>query len=151
MSTETDVSGSPVIQFSIMLANKTGALSSLLKLLKNSGVEVLGISTKDSSDVTIVRMVVSDPDTTDQVFIERGIPHVTSEMLVVAFRDPANELLKCLEAFNEAETNIDFGYALLPHPEGKSLLAFHVDDLEFGKHILSKAGFQVMEQKDISR
>jgi len=151
MSSETEVASSPVIQFSIMLPNESGALRSLLNLLKKVGVEILGLSTKDSSDVTIVRMVVTDPETTGQVFSERGIAHVTSEMLVVAFREPANELLSCLEAFSGAETNIDFGYALLPHPNGKSLLAFHVDDIEFGKHILTNAGFTVMEQSDLSR
>lgn len=151
MSAETDVSNSPVKQFSVMLPNETGALQSLLSLLKGAGVELLGISVKDASDVTIVRLIVSDPESTQQIFMERGIPHTLSEMLVVAFREPASELLGCINAFSNAETNIDFGYALLPHPQGKSLVAFHVDDPEFGKHILANAGFTVMEQDDISR
>ncbi len=151
MSTETEVSSSPVKQFSIMLPNEAGALQSLLSLLKSSGVELLGISVKDSSDVTIVRIVVTDPETTGEIFMERGIPHTTSEMLVVAFREAASELLNCLNTFNNAETNIDFGYALLPHPKGQSLFAFHVDDVEFGKHLLFNAGFTVMEQSDLSR
>jgi len=134
-----------------MLQNQAGALQSLLRMLKNSGVELLGISVKDSSDVTIIRIVVSDPETTQQLFLEKGTPHTTRELLVVAFRDPTNELHACLDAFNNAETNIDFGYALLPHPQGKTLLAFHVDDLEFGKHILNQAGFTVMSQDDLSR
>ena len=151
MSTETDLSTTPVRQFSIMLPNVSGSFRSLLSTLKGAGVELLGISVKDASDVTIVRIIVSDPETAEQLFIERGIPHTTREMLVVAFRDPSTELLKCLDAFSASETNIDFGYALLPNPEGKTLLAFHVDDLEFGKHILVNAGFNVMEQDDLSR
>ena len=151
MATDTHQSNSAVRQFSIMLQNEAGALQSLLSLLKGAGVELLGISVKDSSDVTVVRIVVSDPETTEQTFLERGIPFNTRQMLVVAFRDPSSEILKCLNAFNNAETNIDFGYALLPHPEGKSLLAFHIDDVDFGKHILQKAGFTVMEQDDLSR
>ncbi len=151
MNPETDIANSPVIQFSIMLQNKPGVFQSLLKLLKGAGVEVLGLSVKDSSDVTIVRMVVSDPDSTLQLFLEKGIPHTTLELLVVAFREPASELLACLQAFNNAETNIDFGYALLPHPQGKTLLAFHIDDVEFGRHIMSQAGFSVMTQDDLSR
>lgn len=134
-----------------MLPNVSGSFRSLLSTLKGAGVELLGISVKDASDVTIVRIIVSDPETAEQLFIERGIPHTTREMLVVAFRDPSTELLKCLDAFSASETNIDFGYALLPNPEGKTLLAFHVDDLEFGKHILVNAGFNVMEQDDLSR
>ena len=151
MGTETDIANAPVTQFSIMLQNQIGALQSLLTLLKNSGVELLGISVKDSSDVTIIRIVVSDPETTLQLFLEKGIPHTTRELLVVAFREPARELLQCVQVFHDAETNIDFGYALLPHPQGKTLLAFHVDDLDFGKHILTQSGFTVITQDDLSR
>jgi len=151
MTQDTDIARTPVTQFSIMLQNQAGAFSSLLTLLKNSGVELLGLSVKDSSDVTVIRIVVSDPETAQHLFLEKGIPHTTRELLVVAFREPAAELLKCVEVFNEAETNIDFGYALLPHPQGKTLLAFHVDDPEFGKHILTQAGFTVISQDDLSR
>lgn len=151
MNSETDIATQPVMQFSVMLKNEAGALQSLLRLLKNEGVELLGLSVKDSTDVTIIRIVVSDPDTTLQLFLEKGIPHTTSELLVVSFREPAAELLKCVTVFNEAETNIDFGYALLPHPQGKTLIAFHVDDPEFGKHILVQAGFSVITQDDLSR
>lgn len=148
---ETDLTRTPVLQFSVMLQNRTGALNSLLTLLKSKGVELLGINVKDSSDVTIIRIVVSDPETTLQVFMEKGIPHTTRDLLVVAFRNPSSELINCLQVFKDAETNIDFGYALLPHPEGKSLLAFHVDDYDFGEHVLTKAGFQVILQDDLSR
>ena len=151
MSAETSVNQTPVIQFSVMLQNEAGALQSFLRLLKNEGVEILGLSLKDSTDVSIMRIVVSDPETTIHLFQEKGIAHVTRELLVVAFREPAAELLKCVEVFNNAETNIDFGYALLPHPEGKTLVAFHVIDYEFGKHILTKSGFQVIAQHDLSR
>ncbi len=151
MPPETDIAQSPVTQYSVMLQNEAGALKSLLSLLKKAGVELLGISVKDSSDVTIIRMVTSDPETTQQLFLEKGIPHTTRELLVVAFREPAAELLKCLQVFNDAETNIDFGYALLPHPQGKTLIAFRVDDPEFGKHILTSSGFNVMTQDDLSR
>lgn len=148
---QTDIADEPVIQFSVMLQNKPGALQSLLHLLKKSKIELLGLSVKDSCDVTVVRIVVSDPDLTLQLFIEKGIPHTTREMIVVAFRQPSEELLKCVETFNDAETNIDFGYALLPHPEGKSLVAFHVEDIEFSKEVITRAGFQVICQKDLSR
>ncbi len=151
MSIDTSIAKSSVVQFSIMLPNQIGALQSLLKLLNKSHIELIGMSIKDSSDVTIIRIVVSDPETTLQIFLEKGIAHTTKELLVVAFRQPADELLACLEAFSKAETNIDFSYALLPKPDGKTLVAFHIDDPEFGQHVLANAGFDVVSQDDLSR
>jgi hypothetical protein len=143
--------GDPVRQFSVMLANRAGSFERLMRLLKKNHIELLGISMQDSRDATVARIVVSDPDLTEQVFLERGIPHTTSELLVVALRDSGAELIECLHNLHLAETNIDFTYSLLPHPEGLTLVAFHLEDLEFGRSVLHTAGFKVMSQKDLSR
>lgn len=50
-----------------------------------------------------------------------------------------------------AETNIDFAYALMPGPEGHSMLAMHVEDYEFAVAILHQSGFKLMYQDDLSR
>lgn len=144
--------GSPVRQFAIMLPNRAGALAALVKLLRTSAIEVLGLSVQDSRDATIARMIVSDPDTTEHIFIEKGIPHTTCEVIVLALRESGPGLLQCLDHLMGAETNIDFAYSLLmPGPTGMSLLAMHVEDYEFAISVLHGSGFKLMYQEDLSR
>jgi hypothetical protein len=143
--------GSPVRQFAIMLPNRVGALAALVKLLRGSGIEVLGLSVQDSRDATIARMIMSDPDTAEHIFIEKGIPHTTCEVLVVALRESGPGLLQCLDHLMGAETNIDFAYSLMPGPEGQSLLAMHVEDYDFAISVLNGSGFKLMYQEDLSR
>lgn len=143
--------GSPVRQFSVMLPNRVGALAALVKMLRASNIEVIGLSVQDSRDATVARLVVSDPDTTEQIFIEKGIPHATCDIVVVALRESGPGLLQCLDTLMIAETNIDFAYALLPCPIGQSLLAMHVEDYEFAVAILHQSGFKLMYQADLSR
>ena len=143
--------GSPVRQFSVMLPNRVGALAALVKMLRASSIEVIGLSVQDSRDATVARLVVSDPDTTEQIFIEKGIPHATCELIVVALRESGPGLLQCLDTLMIAETNIDFAYALLPCPTGQSMLAMHVEDFEFAVAILHQSGFKLMYQADLSR
>jgi hypothetical protein len=143
--------GSPVRQFSVLLPNRVGALAALVKLLRSSGIDVIGISMQDSRDATVARLVVSDPDTTEQIFMEKGIPHATCEVVVVALRESGPGLLQCLDTLMIAETNIDFAYAMLPSPEGQSMLAMHVEDYEFAVAILHQSGFKLMYQEDLSR
>jgi len=147
----TKPTGAPVLQFSVMLANRAGALESLIRLLQQARVEILGLSVQDSRDATVARIVTSDPDITLQVFLERGIPHTTCEVLVVAMREPGKGLQDCLRELRLGETNIDFAYALMPHPRGKTLLALHVEDQEFGRRVLHNAGLEVLTQDDLSR
>ena len=143
--------GAPVRQFSVMLPNRSGALASLVKLLKASSVDVIGLSMQDSRDATVARLVVTDPDAAAAVFMEKGIPHTHCELIVVALRESGPGLLQCLESLKDAETNVDFAYALLPSLKGQSLLALHVEDYEFAVSILHQSGFKLLYQENLSR
>ena len=143
--------GEPVRQFSILLPNRVGALVAIIKLLRGSGIEVIGLSMQDSRDATVLRIVVSDPGAAEQLFIEKGIPHATCELIVIALRESGPGLLQCLDTLMIAETNIDFAYALLPCPKGQSMLAMHVEDYEFATAILHQSGFKLIYEKDLSR
>jgi len=143
--------GSPVRQFSVLLQNRAGALASLAKLLRNNAIEVVGISVQDSRDATVARLVVTDPELTEQIFIEKGIPFTTCELLVVALVEAGPQLLPVLDTLMVAETNIDFAYALMPSAKGQALLAMHVEDFDFAASVLNQAGFKLVYQEDLSR
>lgn len=143
--------GTPVRQFAILLQNRAGALASLLKLLRVAQIDVVGLSVQDSRDATVARIVVSDPDTAEQRFMEKGIPFAICDLIVIALRESGPGLLHCLDVLMVAETNIDFAYALLPGHHGESLLAMHLEDHEFAAGVLHNAGFKLIYQEDLSR
>jgi hypothetical protein len=143
--------GEPVRQFSIMLPNRAGALAAMVKLMRTSAIEVIGLSVQDSRDATVARLVVSDPETAEHLFMEKGIPYTSCELVVIAMREAGPGLLQCLDSLMVAETNIDFAYALMPSPEGQSMLAMHVEDYEFALSVLHQSGFKLMFQEDLSR
>jgi hypothetical protein len=151
MPAKTIAPGNPVKQFSVLLPNRAGALASLVKLLRAAAIEVVGISVQDSRDATIARLVVTDPDTAEQIFVEKGIPHTTCELVVISLRESGPELLPVLDTLMVAETNIDFAYALMPSPHGHTLLALHVEDYDFAIGVLNNAGFKLVCQEELSR
>lgn len=150
-SNTTLAPGSPVRQFAILLPNRAGALASMVKLLRVSKIDVIGLSVQDSRDATIARIIVSDPETTAQIFMEKGIPFADCDVLVVALRESGPGLVQCLDVLMVAETNIDFAYALLPGLHGQALLAMHVEDHEFAGAVLQRSGFKLVFQEDLSR
>lgn len=143
--------GGPVRQFSVMLPNRVGAMAALVKLLRTCSIEVLGISVQDSRDAVVARLILSDPDAAEHLFIEKGIPHATCEVIVVLLRESGPGLLNCLDQLMIAETNVDFAYSLMPCPSGNGLLALHVEDYDFALGILHNSGFKIMFQEDLSR
>lgn len=143
--------GSPVVQFSVLLQNRAGALAALVKLLRGKSIEVVGISVQDSRDATIARLVLTDPEAGEQIFIEKGIPHAVCQLVVVALTETGPELLPVLDTLMVAETNIDFAYALMPSAKGQARLAMHVEDYEFALSVLNQSGFKLLYQEDLSR
>lgn len=140
-----------VKQFAVFLLNRAGALLSVVKLLEDASIHVLGLSLQDSVDVTVARLIVSDPESVETIFIERGIPFSMSEMVVVELKHGAEDLSRCLTAFLRAETNIHFAYPLLIQPGGFPALALHLEDIELGESVMEAHQFRVLRQRDLSR
>ena len=130
--------GSTIKQYSIMLQNRVGALTALLGLL-------------DCHEATIARLIVSDPERTSEIFLEKGICYTESGVLVAVLRHGPADLKKCLDALYAAEMNVNFLYPLLPCVGRGSLVALHVEDLNFGRTVLNSSGIKVLFQQDLSR
>ncbi|MBU6300537.1 MAG: acetolactate synthase [Verrucomicrobia bacterium] len=143
--------GTPVVQLSVFLENRVGALLSIVRTINDCHVDVVGLSVVDSMDVTIVRLILTDPDAVGTVFIERGIPFSETRLTVVQLDEGAHGLSDCLTALLQGETNIHFSYPLLSRPNGKAALALCLEDNEFGISVLRRSGFTLLSQEDLSR
>ncbi len=143
--------GTAIRQLSVFLQNRVGSLMALTKLLHDNSIEVLGLSMQDTTEMTLVRLILSDPEGAGMLFIERGIPYAECRIVVVELSESRHRLSDCLSSLLAAELNIEFCYSLLVRPNQLPLLAIHCDDLEIAADVLGRAGFRVLCQGDISR
>jgi hypothetical protein len=143
--------GQEVRHFSVFLNNKVGALLEVVKLLGEHDIVVLALSIQDSSESSICRFIVSDPDRVEDLFEENGIPHSVSEVVVTELKEGAIDLAAVLAALLKAEVNVLFSYPLLVRPRGRAVLALHVDDNECASSVLRGDGFPILTQSDLSR
>lgn len=153
MTTETTekLHGRAVRQYSVFLANRVGALMEVVKMLAEARVVVLALSIQDSSETSIARMVVSDPELLEELFDRNDIAFGVCEVVVAELEEGASDLPRLLAALLEAEVNILFSYTLLVRPRGRPLLAIHTDDLECASAVLGGRGFRLLQQSDLSR
>lgn len=141
----------PVRQLSVFVHNRVGALLSVVKLLNEHSIEVLGLSVQDSVELTLVRVVVTDPDKAKTVFEADGHSCASKPIVVVELKEGVHDVGHALSGLLAAEINIHHAYPLMVRPGGKPLLALYVDDYEVGGESLSKCGFKVLSQGDLSR
>lgn len=143
--------GQRVRQFSVFLKNKVGALLDVVRMLNVHAVQVVALSVQDSTDSSIVRLVVSDPDLVESLFKDHEIAYGVSDMVVVEMREVATDLGKVLASLLSCEVNIYFSYPLMTRPNGRACLALHVEDHECAVSTLVGNGFRLLTQADISR
>src|SRR2546421_2500335 len=139
-----------VKQFSVFTANRLGRLHDLAKLLSSRNVHILALTVLDTTDSSILRMVVDDPERARELLLTRGFPFTESELLVVELDSPT-KLPDLMAALLEAELNINYMYSFIPHPQGKSILGLSMEDNEMAEQVLKRHQFRILRQMDISR
>jgi hypothetical protein len=140
----------PVKQFSVFAENRVGRLYDLTSLLKDHHVHVMATTVLDTTDSSIIRLVVDDPDKARELMVNNDFPYAECDILAVEIGDES-ELKGVLAALLEAEINIHYVYSFIKRPNDKSALAVSAEDSDIAAQALSQRGFKVISQRDISR
>ena len=151
MPTETTKAArpDPVVQFSVFTPNRLGRLHDLIGLFSTNGAHVLALMVLDTTDSSIMRLVVDDPERARDLLLREGFAFTESKLVVVEAN--ATDLQRLVAALLEAELNINYLYSFIPHPEGKSILGLSIEDNEVAEQTLQRHQFRTLRQTDISR
>ena len=140
----------PVKQFSVFAENRVGRLYDLTTLLKDNNVHIMAITVLDTTDSSIIRVVVDDPSKARELLVSNDLPYGECSVLAVELGDES-ELQGVLSALLEAEINTHYVYSFIKRPLDRSALAISAEDQETAAQSLSQRGFKVLQQSDISR
>lgn len=140
----------PVIQFSVFIPNRLGRLHEVTCRLAEREVHILALTVLDTTDSTILRFVVDDPDRARALLFEHNFPFTEVRVLAVEVAGEGR-LRDVLEALLMAELNIHYTYPFLTRPGGRSALVISIEDQEVAEDALRRAQFDVLCQTDLSR
>jgi len=141
---------SAVVQFSVFTPNRLGRLNELVKILGSHHVHVLALTVLDTTDSSIIRLVLDDPDRARDLLAQEGFAFTESPLVVAEVNSP-DEMNRLIAALLEAELNINYLYSFIPHPNGKSIVGLSMEDNEVAEQVLRQHQFPVLKQSDISR
>ena len=112
-------------------------------------VHVLALMVLDTTDSSIIRVVVDDPDRARDMLGREGFPFTESKLVAVEVNP--TDLNRLMVALLEAELNINYLYSFIPHPHGKSIVALSMEDNDLADQALRRHQFRTLKQSDISR
>ena len=152
MDLETAVArpSEPVHQFSVFIPNRMGRMHAIVHLLAEREVHVVALSVLDTTDSTILRILVDDPDRARALLEEHALPFTENTVVAVEF-EFGDQLQDVLVALREAELNVHYVYPFLLRPGNKPALVLSLENPEVAEQSLRRHQFRVLYQADITR
>lgn len=139
-----------VRQFNVFLANRLGALMTVVRRFETSDNHIIALSVVDSTDCAIVRILLSDPERAYETFEQANLPFTESDLLVVTLPEGAQPLLQICKALLGCEISIHYAYPLMAVHAGRGALAIHVEDIDTAAQHLQQRGFTLLSEKDLN-
>jgi len=140
----------PVIQLSIHADNKVGRLNEIVGLLKSHDVHIIASSILDTTDSSLIRVIVDYPEEAQHILDSNNFSYVSTEMVAVELNSEA-DIAKVTSALVQAEINIHYIYPFVIRPNNRSALAISLEDNDLASETLRRHQINVLSQNDIAR
>src|ERR1700744_3695125 len=124
-------------QLALFLENRPGTLARVCDALSEAKINIYAVSTSDTVDHSVVRMVVSDPVKALFVFEERGTLVVEDDVLMITGDNKPGSLATIAHKLSVAKVNIEYAYCATPPDAKKGLLILRVSDAKKALKILN--------------
>ncbi len=115
-------------QLALFLDNKPGTLARVCDALSAAKINIYAITTSDTVDHNVVRMVVSDPCKALLLFEDHGALAVESEVLLISGDNKPGSLARICRKLADARINIEYAYCATPPDARKGLLILRVSN-----------------------
>ena len=140
----------PAHQLSVFVPNRMGRMHAIVQLLGEREIHVMALSVLDTTDSTILRFLVDDPDRARALLEEHALPFTENTVVCVEF-DHGHQLQEVLAALREAELNLHYVYPFLIRPGNKPALVLSLENPDVAEESLRRNQFRVLYQTDIAR
>lgn len=136
-------------QISVFVENQPGSMMNVTSVLTEAGVNIRAISTFDTPEFGIMRLVVDDPVSAKNSLTAKGFVTRVSNVIGVELKDEQGNLNQMLKILADGKINIDYIYSFVIR-EGKApVMVFHTDDFEQAEKVLETAGVKIMEEEEL--
>jgi len=124
-------------QLAIFLENRPGMLARVCDALAEAKINIYAITTSDTVDHSVIRMVVSDPRKALLLFEEHGTLVVEDDVLMVDGDNKPGSLAQIAHRLSAAKINIEYCYSATSPDAKKGLLILRASDAKKALKVLN--------------
>lgn len=127
-------------QLALFLENRPGTLARVCDALGRAGINIYAISTSDTVDHIVVRMVVNDPSRAMDVFEEHGSLVVATDVLMIHGVNKPGSLAAIAQVLAKASINIEYAYCATSPDARQGLMILRASNPVKALKVLNSGG-----------
>lgn len=124
-------------QIALFVQNKPGTLARVCDALHKAGINIVALSTGDTVDHCVLRLVVSDTTRAVSLFEAHGCVVVETDVLLVEGDNKPGTLARIADKLAAARININYAYGSTPPDAKRGQLVLRVDNLRKAMNVLN--------------
>jgi len=124
-------------QLAIFLDNRPGTLARVCDALSAAKINIYAITTSDTVDHSVIRMVVSDPRKALNVFEEHGALVVEDDVLMIEGDNKTGSLARIAHKLAEAKVNIEYCYCATSPNSKRGLMIMRTSNAQKALKVLN--------------
>jgi hypothetical protein len=124
-------------QLAIFLDNRPGTLARLADSLSEAKINIYAISTSDTVDHSVIRLVVDDYRKAMDLFEAHSTLVVEDDVLMISGDNKPGSLARIAHKLAAGKVNIEYAYCATPPDAKKGLMILRVSDAKKALKVLN--------------
>lgn len=138
-----------VKQISVFLENKSGRLAEVTRILAQNNIDISALSIADTTDFGILRLIVNDPETAEDILNQHGFAVSCASVIAVSVPDRPGGLSEAMDILEAEGIGIEYLYAFVGKTTNEALVILRVEDPEWAIKTLTGKGIKVLTSDEV--
>ena len=136
-------------QISVFVEKQPGSMMNVTNVLTEAHVNIRAISTFDTPEFGIMRLVVDDPVRAKESLTSKGFVNRVSDVIGAELKDEKGNLNQMLKILADGQINVNYIYSFVIRDGKAPVMVFHTDDFEKAESVLKQADVKLVEEEDL--
>jgi hypothetical protein len=135
-------------QVTVFLENKRGRLAALCRTLGDAGISMHALTVADTAQYGVARIIADTPAKACEALSSEGFRATLTQVYAVEVPDHAGGLATLLEAFDDADINVEYAYCFAS-AGGKAIDVLRIENHDEVGEVIASAGFRAMKPEEL--
>ena len=138
-------------QLTVFVPNRKGTIVSVTDILAKNNVNIRALSIAETEDFGILRLIVNDESTAENVLKEQGYLIKVVDVVGVKIGDAPGKLTAALDVLDKTGINVEYLYAFMARTEKHAYVVLRVENNADAEAALTNAGFHLITESDVNK